>query len=206
MTKGKQAYHHGDLRTALLDAVGEIIRDSGVGAVSLREAARRAGVSHSAPAHHFGDKNGLLTAYATRGFEIFREQMQTALDSAPDPRAAFQAIGRAYVSFALERNEYFEIMFREELHHSEDPELDDAGRRAFAVLLEAVRQVAEAGLVGDKNPMHVAMSAWATVHGMATLWLTGAPSKFTDEDLGTLLEGVFEVSQTELVEAEGGAA
>ncbi len=202
MTKPKQAYHHGDLRTALLDAVGEIIRDSGVGAVSLREAARRAGVSHSAPAHHFGDKNGLLTAYATRGFEVFRGQMQAALDSEDDPRAGFRAIGRTYISFALERHDYFEIMFREELHHEEDPDLADAGHRAFAVLLEAVRRVAEAGLIGDKNPLHVAMGAWATVHGMATLWLTGAPSKFTDEDLGTLLEGVFEVSQTELVGAE----
>ena len=64
-------YHHGDLQNALLQAVGEIIEEKGVGAVSLREAARRAGVSHSAPAHHFGDKIGMLTAFARKGFEEF---------------------------------------------------------------------------------------------------------------------------------------
>ncbi len=199
MTKTKQQYHHGDLRTALLDAVGEIVLEDGIGAVSLRAAARRAGVSHSAPAHHFGDKLGMLTAYATRGFEVFGQRMRAALESETDPKDAFRAIGREYVRFALERRDYFEIMFREELHDRNDPELERAGRESFQVLLDAVAGVAEARGIEEQDVMHVAMGAWATVHGMATLWLTGAPRLFTNEDLPTLMEGVFAVSHGELL-------
>jgi AcrR family transcriptional regulator len=194
VAKKKHGYHHGDLRAALLDAVGEIIREDGIGAVSLREAARRAGVSHSAPAHHFGDKIGLLTAYATRGFEVFGERMRRALDSETDPQQAFRAIGREYVTFALERRDYFDVMFREELHEQEDPEFQRAARAAFSVLMDAVDGVAHAGIIGDRDPTHVAMAAWASVHGLATLWLAGAPTMFTDEGVEPLLAGIFEVS------------
>jgi len=186
------AYHHGDLRNALLEAVGEIISEKGLGAVSLREAARRAGVSHAAPSHHFGDKMGMLTAFATRGFEEFGQRMQVAADSAAGEgvEAQFRAIGIEYLRFAVERQPYFEVMFRSEMHDSQDPDLKCTSHSSFGVLMKLVEAMDPAELDGA-DPMHVAMGAWATVHGLATLWLDGALSQFTDEDLFSLVQGVF---------------
>jgi AcrR family transcriptional regulator len=186
-------YHHGDLRNALLEAVGEIISENGVGAVSLREAARRAGVSHAAPAHHFGDKMGMLTAFAARGFEEFGRRLQVAADAAAadGAEAQFRAIGVEYLRFAVERQPYFEVMFRSEMHDSADPDLECISHDSFGVLMGVVEAMDPAEL-GGADPMHVAMGAWATVHGLATLWLDGALSQFTDEDLFTLVQGVFE--------------
>ena len=193
-TAAHDTYHHGDLRTALLEAVGDIIDEKGVGAVSLREAARRAGVSHSAPAHHFGDKLGLLTAFAVRGFEVFEDRLAHAFEqAAPEgPDAQFRAIGFAYLTYAVEHRAYFEVMFRSEMHDQNDAELHGISQRAFGVLMRAVEAMDPADLDGA-DPMHVAMGAWATVHGLATLWLDGALAHFTDEDLETVALGVFEI-------------
>ena len=186
-------YHHGDLRTALLDAVGEIIDEQGIGAVSLREAARRAGVSHSAPAHHFGDKAGLLTAFATRGFERFRDRMGAAFQAAEGEGAdaQFRAIGLEYLSFAIQERAHFEVMFRSEMHDGDDPEFCTTSHSAFGVLIGAVEAMDPADLNGA-DPMHVAIGGWATVHGLATLWLDGALQQFTDQDLAQIAMGIFE--------------
>ena len=189
----QHAYHHGDLRNALLEAVGEIISERGVGAVSLREAARRAGVSHAAPAHHFGDKMGMLTAFAARGFEEFGWRMQVAADAAVEDgvEAQLRAIGIEYLRFAVERRPYFEVMFRSEMHDHDDPELKRISHDSFGVLMGVVEAMSPAEL-GGADPMHIAMGAWATVHGLATLWLDGALGQFTDEDLFQVALGVFE--------------
>ncbi|MDJ0665364.1 MAG: TetR/AcrR family transcriptional regulator [Acidimicrobiia bacterium] len=186
-------YHHGDLRNALLEAVGEIIQERGIGAVSLREAARRAGVSHSAPAHHFGDKRGMLTAFAGRGFEEFGQRMQVAADEVAEEgfQAQLGAIGIEYLRFAVERRPYFEVMFRSEMHDNTDPDLKTISHDSFGVLMSVVEAMGPEEL-GGAEPMHVAMGAWSTVHGLATLWLDGALSQFTDEDLFTLVQGVFD--------------
>ena len=186
------SYHHGDLRNALLEAVGEIIEERGIGAVSLREAARRAGVSHSAPAHHFGDKMGMLTAFAGRGFAEFGRRMQEAADEVADEgfQAQLRAIGIEYLRFAVERRPYFEVMFRSEMHDNADPDLESISHDSFGVLMSVVEAMGPEELDGAE-PMHVAMSAWATVHGLATLWLDGALSQFTNQDLFTLVQGVF---------------
>ena len=172
----EDTYHHGNLRNALLEAVGEIISEKGIGAVSLREAARRAGVSHAAPAHHFSDKMGMLTAFASRGFEEFGQRMQAAADAAAGDgvEAQFRAIGIAYLRFAVERQPYFEVMFRSEMHDNEDADLKRISHDSFGVLMGVVEAMDPAELDGA-DPMHVAMGAWATVHGLATLWLDGLP-------------------------------
>ena len=107
-------YHHGDLPNALLATVAEIVAEKGAAKVSLREAARRAGVSHSAPAHHFGNKEGMLAAFAERGFEILRDEMATARQEAAGGSAlgGLGAVGAAYVRFAVDRKPYFDVMFR----------------------------------------------------------------------------------------------
>ena len=187
-------YHHGDLRNALLEAVGEIILERGIGGVSLREAARRAGVSHAAPAHHFGDKKGMLTAFACRGFKEFGDRMRVAADAAAGggPSAQLRAIGLEYMRFAVERRPYFEVMFRSEMHDNEDPEMIEVSKGSFGVLMGVVESVDPKDL-GGADPLHVAMGAWATVHGLATLWLDGAISQFTDDDLEAIAVGVFDV-------------
>ena len=189
-------YHHGNLRSALLDAVDGIIRQEGIAAVSLREAARRAGVSHSAPAHHFGDKTGLMTAYAARGFDLFGEMMRRAADEAAPggPQAQLRAIGATYLRFSVEHRALFEAMFRPEFSDPDDPVLRESSHRAFGVLLEAVERLDTADL-GGAQPMHAAMASWATVHGLATLWHDGLIAQFTDEDLLSIATGVFELDQ-----------
>jgi AcrR family transcriptional regulator len=200
-------YHHGDLRNALLDAVGEIIATEGLGAVSLRGAARRAGVSHSAPAHHFGDKTGLLTAFATEGFERFGTALAAAYAAAAPfgPAAQFAAIGRAYIEFAIEHRSYFEVMFRSELIDQGDPELHRASRDAFAVLTATVAG-ADPATFGGGDPLHAAIAAWGNVHGMATLWFNGAIQQFTDEHVLSIYDAVVERERARVSPPADGAA
>src|SRR3954471_15410736 len=115
----KERYHHGDLRRALLVGAAEAIAESGPAALSLRDLARRAGVSHAAPTHHFGDKAGLLTAVAAEGFEQLGKARAT-------PRLAsnsFPERGVPYIRFAMTRRALFEVMFRPDLYHPADPDL-----------------------------------------------------------------------------------
>lgn len=173
MGKGR-AYHHGDLPAALLDAVDAVVRERGVGAVTLRAAARQAGVSHAAPAHHFGDKAGLLTAYATHGFAALRDRLQAAQDQAADSgEPELLAIGLAYVRFAAEEPGRFTVMFRPEALRAEQPAYRGACDAAFAVLREAVRRVRTDLAPDDPELLQAATGAWSIVHGFATLWLDG---------------------------------
>jgi len=170
---GKSGYHHGRLRQALLTAALELIAQTGVSALSLREVARRAGVSHAAPAHHFKDKAGLLTALATEGFDRFTQaQLAGEARGGDDPNLRFCYLGHAYVMFAVEYPSYFELMFRPELLNKDDPELVRASRGAYAVLLEAVRATFERPPTDHELSMR-ATTAWAQAHGLATLWLDG---------------------------------
>ena len=111
----KRAYHHGDLRSALLDCARRIIHEEGIGKVSLREVARRLGVSHGAPAHHFKNKQALLTALAVQGYERLAETVIAELSASgtSDPRRQLEVIGRAYVRFAVENPDHFGMMFEQ---------------------------------------------------------------------------------------------
>ncbi|MFF1509148.1 TetR/AcrR family transcriptional regulator [Streptomyces sp. NPDC058326] len=155
----RSTYHHGDLRQALLAAALDVITAEGPGALSLRDLARRAGVSHAAPAHHFGDRTGLLTALAAQGYDLLAE----ALAAAPDLRER----GVRYVRFAVEHPGHFQVMFQPELLRADDPALRAARERASAGLREgvaALRDVPDARAAG--------IAAWSLAHGFATLLLT----------------------------------
>ena len=130
----KQTYHHGDLRRAVLRAADEAITEHGVAALSMRDLARRAGVSHAAPTHHFGDKAGLLTAFATEGFE----QLAKALATSRLASNSFLELGVTYVRFAVTRRAMFEVMFRPDLYHPDDPGLLAARAKAADALYAAV--------------------------------------------------------------------
>ncbi|MEV4655331.1 TetR/AcrR family transcriptional regulator [Micromonospora sp. NPDC049301] len=170
---GTRAYHHGDLRRALLAAAVEAIEEVGPAALSLRDLARRAGVSHAAPAHHFGDKAGLLTALAAQGFDLLAQTLNGA-------GGDLLAAGVAYVDFAVRHRAHFEVMFRPELYRADDAELVAARERSGAALRSGV-----GGLRSDDpgaDPERDALAAWSIVHGFATLWLAGAlPPRVGDD-------------------------
>jgi AcrR family transcriptional regulator len=161
MTSSTRPYHHGDLRRVLLGAAAQLIAETGPGAMSVREAARRAGVTHAAATYHFGDKAGLLTALAVDGYRLLGE----ALREAHETQRSFLEIGVAYVRFAVTHRAHFEVMFRPELYHRDDEELL-AAKAVTAALLYQTDQV------GDEE-LRSGIAAWAIVHGIATLWLNG---------------------------------
>lgn len=163
-------YHHGDLRRTLLAAAVDAIAESGPTALSLRDLARRAGVSHAAPAHHFGDKAGLLTALAAQGYDLLAD----ALDAARERTGSLLEIGVAYVRFAVDHRAHFDVMFRPDLYAPDDAELVTAQGRATAALAAAVATLPAQSAPAGREAFLAGLSAWSIVHGFATLWLSGA--------------------------------
>ncbi|WP_423605012.1 TetR/AcrR family transcriptional regulator [Sphingomonas sp. MS122] len=167
-----RAYHHGALREALIDAAEAIIAERGVEGFSLREAARRAGVSPAAPGHHFGDARGLLTAVATRAFRDFGDALEAGTRG-EDSRERIRGQGMAYVRFALANRARFELMWRKALLDREDPDYCAAGDRAFRLLDRAARG-AGAPEGPDLPGLAPSIAAWSIVHGFVELALSGA--------------------------------
>ncbi len=161
-------YHHGHLRQAILAAAVDALTESGPARLSLRELARRAGVSHAAPAHHFGDKAGLLTAVAAEGYTLLAD----ALTAARRGSGSFLDVGVAYVRFAIEHQAHFEVMFRPDLYRPDDPAVAAARQRAADALYGGVGTVT-ATRRGPDVPV-AGVAAWCLVHGFATLWLNHA--------------------------------
>jgi AcrR family transcriptional regulator len=164
---GPRPYHHGDLRRVLLDTAVEALQETGPAALSLRDLARRAGVSHAAPAYHFGDKAGLLTAVAADGFR----RLAAVLRDTYQATGSFLEVGAAYVRFAVSHRPHFEVMFRPELYRPDDPELASAREAARSMLYPPAADTA--GNPGGTDDLRAAVAAWSLVHGLATLWLDG---------------------------------
>ena len=169
MTPAERAYHHGDLNQALRLAAVELIAERGLGAFSLREVARRAGVSHAAPAHHFGDVGGLLTAVAIDGFCRLHEV--TAAAAASTPGSAVDrlcAVGRAYVELAISNSGHCAVMMRHDVIDADDPRYQDAGDDAFGVLIEALVAVADE-INPDLDVDIAAATCWSSMQGLIEL-------------------------------------
>jgi AcrR family transcriptional regulator len=163
-------YHHGALRPSLLDAAVAEIADVGPAAMSLRKVAARAGVSHTAAAHHFGDKRGLLSAVAAEGHRALAEALAAARPQ------GMLALGDAYLTFAAEHRPQFEVMFRPELVRQDDADLQAAASSSFGELHGATGAAAR----------DLAYGAWALVHGIAVLWLAGNLPAATLDDAKAL--------------------
>lgn len=157
---GKPAYHHGALRAALLAAAAEVLERDGLSQLSLREAARRAGVSHNAPYRHFPDREALLAALAAQGFGMLAEAQRAAVAA-----GGLRAMGEAYVRFALAHPQRFQLMFGGAVQISRHPELRDVATRTFEGLSTALADRA-AGAAGASD---ASVAAWALVHGLAHL-------------------------------------
>lgn len=195
---GQRGYHHGDLRTALLAASRELIAESGPEAFTLREVARRAGVSHTAPYRHFKDRAALLDAVAAEGFAAHRDAAREAAEAHDEAWDRLRAAGRAYVRFARENPAAFRVMFS---RHSEDPEVLARGAESFGELLARIDEAQAAGLIQSGDRMRVAGALWAGVHGFAELAISDRIDLVAEGDPDALLEFIF----TALVRGLGGA-
>jgi len=192
-------YHHGDLRRALVDAAATLAGEKGVAGLSLREAARSAGVSHAAPYHHFKDKAALLAAVAEEGFLRFDAFQRKSLRSAPrSPAARLSALGKAYIDFAIKNPHYFRVMFRKDLVGPEiTPSLRKIAYQTFDRLFEAVGDCL--GSSSETEVMPLAITAWSLVHGLASLWLDGPLS---NPEFGrNSIEAIYDRAIGELVKS-----
>ncbi|MGZ3420148.1 MAG: TetR/AcrR family transcriptional regulator [Polyangiales bacterium] len=162
------AYHHGNLRRALLDTALELFVQRGAFDFTLRELAREAGVTHNAPYRHFAGKNELLAAIREEGFAMLAEAAQKALETETEPRPRVRALGDAYVRFAIERPHHFRLMLSEKA--------EQAGPKAgaFELLRKTLEEGRAAGVVRDDlSARELALAAWALVHGLASLVVNG---------------------------------
>jgi len=164
-----------DLRRVVLDASLDLIEEQGLGALSMREVARRAGVSHQAPYHYFQDREGILAAIAMEGFTQLHAAMHRVAEKESDPVERLNAIGRAYVTFAARHPAHFKIMFRSELVAVErHAALHEEAEGAFAFVTSIVREAVESsGARRVSDPLPFAIAAWSLVHGASTLLLEG---------------------------------
>lgn len=174
MTQTRDSYHHGDLPAALMDAAEAVLAETGLDGFSLRKVAARVGVSHSAPAHHFGDAGGLLAALATRGFERLLAAMQARQAAAdPDPVAQLVASGLGYLDFARTRPALFRLIFAAPLPGAWGAALHAAGDAALGHLAAALARLRGAEPWGYPEARDEVLAIWSLTHGFAELMISG---------------------------------
>lgn len=160
----KDNHHHGNLREALISASVALLQEGGIAGLTLRRAAARAGVSHAAPAHHFGGLPGLLTATAARAFELFTAAMVQSRDAAPPTaQARLLGVAQGYLAFAEAHSGLFHLMFNAPSLCRDDPALRVASAAAYQVLREACAPFAA------PDPVRMELAVWALVHGYAAI-------------------------------------
>jgi AcrR family transcriptional regulator len=161
-------YHHGNLRTVLLEHAEATLHNEGIDAVTLRDLARSAGVSHAAPRRHFADRQALLDALAERGYERLGDQLRAALDAAaPSLQAQVAALARAYAGFVTSSGELLALMFAGK-HASPDGSLQRASAAAIEPWQKAFLEAGpDEGIVGDVRAL--GMAVFSAVHGLAVL-------------------------------------
>lgn len=160
-------YHHGDLRAALLDAAVALLAEHGVAGLSLRDCARRAGVSHAAPYRHFASKEALLAAIASQGFGWLYDAGVAAMAPHTDPVVRLDAYGHAYVRFALAHPQHFRLMFTSECDPTAPTAADQDTDGAYVLLRDAAATVSGS----SADPDLAAVSYWSRPHGLAMLLL-----------------------------------
>ncbi len=183
-------YHHGDLRAALLDAAVVLLAERGIAGLSLRDCARRVGVSHAAPYRHFASKEALLAALASQGFGWLYAAGVAAMAPHTDPVARLDAYGHAYVRFALAHPHHFRLMFASECDRGAPAASDKAAESAYVLLRDAAAAVNG----GRGDPDLAAVSYWSRPHGLAMLLLDGriAPERLgSDQALTQVIQAAL---------------
>ena len=168
-------YHHGDLKNALIKAGVEILAKEGVGGLSLRKVAQRAGVSHSAPYAHFPDKQSLIAAISTEGFNQLYNELEAAIyPHAKSPKKQLVEGAQVYVRFALKNSDTFKIMFSGVLEKEKDyPSFVEISSKTFKLVVEVVQACQNAGVLPTATANLMAVSVWGQVHGIVSLALEG---------------------------------
>jgi AcrR family transcriptional regulator len=160
-----------DVRNRILEASADLIAEDGLSGLSMREVARRAGVSHQAPYHHFSDREAILAELVKTGFEQLHAYEMRALEGVADKTARVAAVGEAYVAFALDQPAVFQLMFRREMVEMDKfPDTRCAADKAFAAPLEVI---AEASGASPEESLPDMLACWSLAHGLATLLLEG---------------------------------
>ena len=189
---GRSKYHHGNLRSALIDVARRLIIDRGPHGFSLVEAATLAGVSPAAPYRHFANREALLAQVALSGYERFAKELSQAWNEGqPDPLTAFLRMGEVYLSFAQYERASYIAMFEAGLSGDEIAGLKEAGNEAFAILTKAASALG--GTLPDGQaiaPEMMGAHIWAMSHGMATLY--AVPDKGRDKSLTADARALFE--------------
>jgi len=183
--KAPRAYHHGNLRRALLDQALATIRTEGVDGVTLRDIGARLGVSRTALYRHFADKRALLAAVATEGFRMLRQQLVAAWEDGGRGDAAFHAMGVAYVRFAVDNPAHYRVIFGGFIDPgAKEPELETEARGAFQALVDAVIALQREGVFLEDDPVQMATYSWTLVHGISMLAIDGQlPRPIAVDDL-----------------------
>lgn len=170
----KTSYHHGDLRSSLLDAAAALLREQGEAGLSMRQLAARVGVSRTAPYHHFKDKQQLLCAVAEQGFKHYTQVL--LLDSKQLSETRLRRFIRDYLDFAIDNIEYYDLMFGSRLWKSEGitDTLKREAHRSFRQYLEQIKTwQAEGAVAATLDPLRYAQVSWSTLHGMSRLLIDG---------------------------------
>jgi AcrR family transcriptional regulator len=204
VTAQKTSYHHGDLRAALLEAALDIITERGPQSLTIREVARKAGVSHTAPYRHFANKDDLIVAVVKQGFELMSQTMQDKKSAAePDPISQFAASGTAYVDFALQHPAYYRVMYSGDLLTSTGQHtLQHTSAETFSELVSDVKTCQELGIIRTGNPTLQALSLLCTIHGFVTMAIDNRVSSLLGE--GYPLDAVRDVILATIFEGLGG--
>jgi len=170
----RRPYHHGNLRRALLDQAVATIRDEGVEGLTLREIGAQVGVSRTALYRHFADKRALLGAVATEGFRMLRRQLVDAWEDGGRGRTGFDAMGSAYIEFAVANPSHYRVMFGGFVDpRASDPELAAEAAGAFQALVDALAALQREAVVRGDDTVSMARFVWAVVHGVAMLAIDG---------------------------------
>jgi AcrR family transcriptional regulator len=166
----KSGWHHGNLHEEMVNRGLELIELRGAAELSLREVARLAGVSQTAPTHHFGDKEGLLAAIASAGFRLLMSERMAALKDGMSKEQRLRVVMRVYVAFALQRNELFHLMFGPRISDKEKhPELMEASQGSFQFLNNSIAEFMAGDADSARPPRFSALAVWSGMHGLATL-------------------------------------
>ncbi len=166
----RTTYHHGDLRRALVAAALELLKEEGPDGLTLRAAARAAGVTHAATYRHFPSKDALLAAVAEEGFRSLERALRRSAAAASGPAPRLAALAVAYVGFARRSPASFRLMLGPGApSKAAYPPLEAAARATFAILVEAISACQAEGLFRSAPPVRLATAAWATMHGLASL-------------------------------------
>lgn len=172
LKKAHHSYHHGDLKTTLLEAALKMLRSTPPNEISLRELARTAGVSQAAPYRHFKNKEELLVALAIQGFEIKLGYIKESMEAhSHEPLQMYYHSGLSYFKMGLKHPQHFKLMFSSDfIPNEERPELMQAATKTFILFAEMIGLCQKSQIIGSGDPYQIALNCWTVIHGFTVLY------------------------------------